>query len=49
MPKEGENFVSFKTFEKQPPVPIVIHYADFESFTTKIQSCENQKFLSAEP
>ena len=38
--KEEEKFVSFKSIEKQLPVP-VIFYANFESFTTKIQKCEN--------
>ena len=38
--KEEEKFVSFKAMEKQLPVPVIV-YADFESFTTKIQKCAN--------
>ena len=40
LPKEEEKFVSFESIEKQLPVPVIV-YADFESFTTKIQKCEN--------
>ena len=40
LPKEEEKFVSFKSIEKQLPVPVIV-YVDFESFTTKIQKCEN--------
>ena len=40
LPKEEEKFVTFKAIEKQLPVPVIV-YADFESFTTKIQKCEN--------
>ena len=39
LPKEEEKFVSFKSVEKQLPVPVII-YADFESFTSKVQKCE---------
>ena len=38
--KEEEKFISYKSIEKQLPVPVIV-YADFESFTTKIQKCEN--------
>jgi len=38
-PKEGENdILEFKDFHKQMRVPFVI-YADFECFTTKIDTC----------
>ena len=40
LPEEEGKFVSFKSIEKQLPVPVII-YADFESFTTKIQKCKN--------
>ena len=45
LPKEDEKFVSFKSIEKQLPVPVIV-CADFDSFTTKIQKCENLSSLT---
>ena len=39
MPKEGENILAFKNYQKQMKAPYVI-YADFEALVKKIQGCE---------
>ncbi len=36
LPRNDEKWLSFKSVEKQLPVPVIV-YADFESYTTKIQ------------
>lgn len=37
-PKQGNDIISFKDFDKQIPVPFVI-YADFEAFARKVDTC----------
>ena len=38
MPKPGSNFLHFKNYYKQLPVPFVV-YADFECITSEVSSC----------
>ena len=46
LPTEDDNILKFKNFQHQLPVPFII-YADFESVTCKIDTCDNDLHTSS--